>query len=428
MTDGEGRILSVKAGSYAECIDKIKSTYESDYFIKGKRPAKIGGFLGFFGKDGVEVKFTLIPSAVSRSAESSPQRISEKQTEISAALQYGKSALPASGADDFENRKKQVLAATGMLQTVQIKEVLEEVRSLREDISLSKNTEDTANHASFSKITALLEDNEFSSAYIKQIVQRMRKEFTVDKLDDFDAVQDTVVDWIGESISVFVPNYTARPQVIVLVGPTGIGKTTTIAKMAGQLIGSDSTVMPPREIRMITTDNVRIGAKEQLERYGEIMGIPVENPKNEDELKSLLHLYNRGVEYILIDTPGYSPKDYENIARLRKFLNVKNVAVEFYLAVSASTKFSDMCDIIQQYEIFGYRSVIITKFDETDHVGTIISALWEKGKSVSWLATGQSVPRCLEASSVVRFLTQLRGFNINRDRIEEKFLVKKINI
>jgi flagellar biosynthesis protein FlhF len=80
-----------------------------------------------------------------------------------------------------------------------------------------------------------------------------------------------------------------------------------------------------------------------------------------------------------------------------------------------------MREIMQQYETFGYNSVIITKFDETTHVGNIISVLAEKQKPVAYITTGQRVPQDFEQASVVRFLTNLEGFRVNRTRVDELF-------
>ena len=113
--------------------------------------------------------------------------------------------------------------------------------------------------------------------------------------------------------------------------------------------------------------------------------------------------------------------DYENIAKMKKVLDVRNYSVETYLCMSASTKLSDMKEIMQQYEIFGYNSVIITKFDETSHVGNIVCALSDKGKSLTYLTTGQKVPNYFEQASVVRLLSELSGFKMDLKSLEKKF-------
>src|SRR5574344_1598580 len=106
---------------------------------------------------------------------------------------------------------------------------------------------------------------------------------------------------------------------------------------------------------------------------------------------------------------------------MRKLLDSAGKISDIHLAMSATTKSSDMREIMQQYETFGYMSVIVTKFDETAHVGNIISVLDEKKKSLAYVTTGQRVPNDFERASTVRFLTNLEGFRVNRARIDEAF-------
>jgi len=151
------------------------------------------------------------------------------------------------------------------------------------------------------------------------------------------------------------------------------------------------------------------------------MQVPVSKAESSNDIGKLLDTYRNDEDYIIIDTAGYSPKDYENIAKMKKVLDVRNYSVETYLCMSASTKLSDMKDIMQQYEIFGYDSVIITKFDETSYVGNVVCALSDRGKNLTYLTTGQKVPNYFEEATQIRLLTELSGFNIDRKNLEKKF-------
>ena len=102
-------------------------------------------------------------------------------------------------------------------------------------------------------------------------------------------------------------------------------------------------------------------------------------------------------------------------------METKGVIPEVYLTLTAMTKLSDMRDILQQFEVFAYNSVIVTKLDETGCIGNLISVLDEKNKSIAYLTTGQSVPNDIEVASVVKLLMMLNGFKIDRNHIEEKF-------
>jgi flagellar biosynthesis protein FlhF len=128
------------------------------------------------------------------------------------------------------------------------------------------------------------------------------------------------------------------------------------------------------------------------------------------------------LDVMLIDTIGYSPNDYEGIAKMRKILDVPGVKTEIYLAVSATTKTSDVQNILRNYEPFNYCSLIVTKCDETAHVGNIVSALAEKNKTVTYITNGQGVPKHLEEASPAFFLKKLTGFSVDISFVESLFL------
>jgi len=172
---------------------------------------------------------------------------------------------------------------------------------------------------------------------------------------------------------------------------------------------------------MITIDAFRICAKEQLEQIGNIMQIPVSCVVNKLDLKKEISLHNDGTDLFLIDTIGKSPKDSSKIGEMKEILDGAPKNAEYHLVISAGTKTSDIEDIMRQFEPFNYKSVILTKMDETDRIGNIISALAEKRKCVSYITDGQTVPVDIKKATVVRFLINLDGFKVNREKIENRF-------
>jgi flagellar biosynthesis protein FlhF len=151
------------------------------------------------------------------------------------------------------------------------------------------------------------------------------------------------------------------------------------------------------------------------------MGIPVSCVDNYDDLKRSLALYAEEVDLILLDTIGKSPRDAAQLGEMKELLDACGSSGEVHLALAATTKSSDIREILRQFEPFNYRSVIITKLDETIRVGNVVSALAEQGKPVSFITDGQTVPTDIVKASVVRFLINLEGFKIDRDRIEKRF-------
>jgi len=282
-------------------------------------------------------------------------------------------------------------------------------------------TSSEAEHKNITRVKEILEDNEFTRSYIKMIVQKMKQEFRLDELEDFDMVQKKVLRWIGESIPIAPARKTGSSKIVMLVGPTGVGKTTTVAKMGSKIAveyrnNKEKYTYPPR-IRMITADTMRVAAQEQLSRWAEIINVKVDKAENSDDLKQLCDNYTSNSDYIFVDTSGYSPNDFENIARLRKILDVKNLEKTIYLTVIAGVGASDFENIIRNYEAFNFSSIILTKCDETLAFGRVISVLAEQHKNVSWLTTGQEVLNTIEKATPEWFLKKLTGF-----RVDEKYI------
>ncbi len=422
------------APSYREAEDLVTQKYGERATILQRRQKQIGGFLGLFRKDAVEVSGYVSLEPVRSSNAAALQRAIGARRAISAA-QPGtlQSAAPGSGAtrqggggdSSLASAKEQILRAAGVSDSSTMTRILAEIKNLRDDVHRVNGDQGAKNREepeSMAKVRELLEDNEFSQKYIDHIMKKCR-DLSIADLEDCDTVQQRVLEWVSQSISIYENIPRSRPRIVVLVGPTGVGKTTSIAKLAaqhhlGKIDGRSNSV------RIITIDNYRIGAKKQIQTYGEIMNIPVESAENADELKKWLDIYH-DVDMIFVDTIGRSPSEIETLSRMNALLQVCGNQAEIHLAVSACTRSSDLRRIMQQFEPFNYQSVVVTKTDETTSLGTIISNLWEKNKEVSFITNGQSVPHDLSAADRSQFLRRLTGFRVDQDRLEEQYAVSQ---
>jgi len=177
---------------------------------------------------------------------------------------------------------------------------------------------------------------------------------------------------------------------IALVGPTGVGKTTTIAKIASRFVMRNS----PNQIALVTTDCYKIGAQAQLKTFAELMGVPVHVVSSDGEMLSLLSAL-ASKKLILIDTAGISQKDI----RLRQQLTKQRAGVTHirnYLVISAATQLSVMNDIVKSFGEVGLKGCILTKVDEALQLGNVLTVLIEHQLSLSYLSGGQRVPEDLE--------------------------------
>ncbi len=384
--------FTIQARSNREAIEKMKLTYGEDARILTHRSVRLGGFLGLFAAEGVEVTGYL-------SEDGGRKR-----------------------KTDVEEEKKKILETVRKEQTLQI--LLKEIQGLREALDnrpAAPAPQPAEPHPSLRQLEDLLATNEFSPEFIASLKDRARKEFSLDALENYALLQNAVVEWIGEKIEIDAPLRLGgkATRIVIIVGPTGVGKTTTIAKLAA-IYGLGDGRTAARSVRIITIDNYRIAAKQQIETYAEIMRIPVSLVESAADLQKCLALY-QDTGLILVDTIGRSPRDLAKLAEMKEILAACGSQACVYLALSATTKGSDTEEILRQFAPFGFRSVILTKLDETMRIGNIISCLARHRKPVAYLCDGQGVPQDLEEATVLRLLMNMEGFRIDRDTLEKRF-------
>lgn len=376
----------------------VRNKYGDRAKILSRKSIQRNGFLGLFGRKGVEVTgyFSHSPS------RAEPRPSADFEEEKRKILEQGKQEKKSNAALD------EVLS--------ELKELKEQFGNFSENGGAGAHNGDSL-HPTAEHIRELLVANDFTSKYIRGIMQRLRAEFSLEALEDRAAVEHKVVEWIGESIQTYDTEGRGKQEVFVLVGPTGVGKTTTIAKLAA-LRGA----LPEKkdDVRILTIDSYRIGAREQLETYGKIMYIPVHSVETKEDMEKQLAL-NKEADIIFVDTIGKSPKDFVKLGEMNELLRRAAGGGGVHLAVSATTKTSDIYDIMRHFEPFGYESVVLTKLDETGRVGNIISVLNEKGKPLSYITDGQKVPQDISTATPLKLLLYLEGFAVDRAYIEERF-------
>lgn len=406
-------VLKMTGRTLDECKAKLFEKFNNEYTICGKRTMLKGGFLGIGQKEVVEVSYTI------DSEDGGQKNTSAYTPKISSG--NGTDALNAAAAfnktKDELLRTAQITAINAAMNT-RLSQMEDNISKQLKNISFAASEK----HPSIKKIESLLEENEFTFSYISGITEKLQSNFTLDSLDDFKAVERKVVDWIGKTISIAPEKIQRPPHVVVIVGPTGVGKTTTLVKLATKMVSEakrEERRIP--SFAFITTDTMRVGAYEQLASYSTIFQTELEKAETVEDLKKLYDEKRENLDAIFIDTSGYSPNDTENIGKMKAVLDVRGMKPDIHLAVAASTKATDLANIMQNYEQFGYNSVIVTKCDESKQYGNIISVLHEKNKKISYIADGQKVVRDIHRADVVQFLIRLSGFDVDRVHIEDEF-------
>lgn len=186
-------------------------------------------------------------------------------------------------------------------------------------------------------------------------------------------------------------------SVVALVGPTGVGKTTTVAKLA-----AIEAYQKERKIALITLNDNRIGTIAQLDAYGKILDVPVEAASSRKELKESIRRL-KSKDLILIDTPGISPNKIHEINELKGLLEIVN-PIEIHLLIAAGTKEKDFDTIFDKFSIMPIDKLLFTKLDEIIEYGAILNEVVRTKLPVSYFTNGQQVPENIEEASLERLV------------------------
>ena len=190
-------------------------------------------------------------------------------------------------------------------------------------------------------------------------------------------------------------------KIMMLVGPTGVGKTTTIAKLAARFAYKKDVKY---RVGIITVDTYRIGAVEQLMHYAKIMKLGIESVEDPQDFSRAINSLKH-CDYIMIDTAGSSQHDHEKITRLKQLLDAEaHTSIDVSLVLSANTKFEDLRDIYKKFSVLGVDTIIPTKLDETKGFGNIFSLVYENRKPISYFSVGQEVPDDLQPATADFFV------------------------
>ncbi len=205
------------------------------------------------------------------------------------------------------------------------------------------------------------------------------------------ADQEEIIAYLQESIEKrFTQDSTQAFQsqgqkVIVLVGPTGVGKTTTIAKLATQ-----KSVEEGRSVALITADTFRVAAADQLRVFADLLDLPLEVVYTPTEMKKALEKF-QDYDYVYIDTTGRSQKDHDNLKSIHQLIKAASPD-EIHLLLGASTSKSTLLQITEKFSLFEITDVLITKVDEAETVGNLYSLFEKFQLPISYFTNGQNVP------------------------------------
>ncbi len=275
----------------------------------------------------------------------------------------------------------------------------------------SKPSIDGDNHVFVKMLYNVLLENEVQEKYINQVLEDMDKVLrTSHSLDNLlSNVYQKMVLKLGTPTKI-IPGE-RKPKVVFFIGPTGVGKTTTIAKIASKF-----KVEEGKKVGLITADTYRMAAANQLQTYANILGVPLNVIYSADELLDTVKKQtreNEDLEVILVDTIGFSHKNEEQRQDTKKLVNALGgfYDSEVYLVLSATTKYKDLIEIADSYMEFTDFNLIFTKLDETKCIGNIFNLKLYTKASLSYITVGQNVPDDIEILNAQKLVKQLLGGN-----------------
>ncbi|MBT1075240.1 flagellar biosynthesis protein FlhF [Geobacter grbiciae] len=436
-------VKTFEAVDMSEALRKVKAELGPDAMIISSKKEKRGGILGFFSKEVVQVTAGIEMKPRQPAPSQNPYREAQEETlsakemmensmlgplarelkdlrervevltrkEAAAKAQAASQAVPAAPAaekvvpsapadsvpktiqkQDLEEMKKL------LFKTLAAKEAGEEVTPAEKAEVLAKPAAAPADGGKggfkgtlrviMSELHRKGLERGAVRAVMEQVEPEAKKGGTVEALRSFLPNAFTSVIKCAGPVA-FKKN---SPRIVALVGPTGVGKTTTIAKLAAHYALREN-----HRAALITIDNFRVGAVEQLKTYSRIMGVPVEVASTPAELEAAIELHS-DKELILIDTAGRSHKDNEKIEELKGFLESR-FAIEIHLCLAATTRDREILEVVERFGVLPISRVIFTKLDESESYGTIVNAHLRTRFPLSYFTTGQRVPEDLEIAT-----------------------------
>jgi flagellar biosynthesis protein FlhF len=242
-----------------------------------------------------------------------------------------------------------------------------------------------------------------SEPIARGILERVAKRTTGEEAHDRAVVESRIAKEITAMVRIApaIEPHPDLPRVIVAVGPTGVGKTTTLAKLGGIFYEEEQF-----SVAYLTLDNYRVAAAEQLRSYSDIIGVTFEQVASAAELREAVER-NMDKEFILVDTAGRSPYAREAIDELRETLSGLSIDPHLLLHVSAATAPDEMETVIRNFRISERVQLVFTKLDETQRWGGVFAAAVRSGLPVSYCTTGQNVPTDIEPALASRFAEEL---------------------
>ncbi|MFA6822270.1 MAG: flagellar biosynthesis protein FlhF [Geobacter sp.] len=429
-------VKTFQAATMAEALRQVKAELGPDAMILSTKKEKQGGILGFFSKQVVKVTAAIDPH---RPAPPPPAVVRERpERERTAKEEFENSMLAPLARElrelrerveqlsrrEEEQRQRQPEAPAAEEESGKPGEVaginlnniprqdLEEIKKLLlntltrnqgGDVVQTVQWPDSGSGQPSQESPAMAVDGEEVTPLARELERQGIDHEVMDKIiatiNTLPAEQEeqSISGRLGAAFGRLI-KFTGMlrlkknaPRIIALVGPTGVGKTTTTAKLAAMYALNRGS-----KVALVTMDIFRVGAVEQLKTYTKIMGIPLEVASTPKELERAVERH-ADCDLILVDTAGRSHKDTEKLDEMKVFL--EGIQSDIYLCLSATTKDRELEEILKRFSVFEVSKVVFTKLDECESFGCIVNLLLKANLQIAYFTTGQRVPEDIEVAT-----------------------------
>ncbi len=441
------RYVKIKAKTYNEAMMKLKMEHGDDAIPISHKYVKEGGLFNskFLARELVELTAAIPERKTGARTKSSPKSTIDFTVGDNDILKKGvrMEAVPQPPVDPVEPprapdlsaaRFERALAAARAIpeatrpaiasetpETVEIerselsslRKLEKEFHELREslnrmmeakgDVNEKRSAVSCEEESIMRPFMDVLESNDFGRDECRNIIDEVRNSVSRDDLNDRAKIEKSLRDLLKSRIVTSGPfKKGSRKKVLMFIGPTGVGKTTTMAKL-----GAIFALREGYRVSFITIDNYRIAATEQLKKYAEIMKIPVHVVNDQKAFKEIIE--HEKAEIIMVDTSGRSHRNDLKISEIKSYADTIECDFEKILCVSANTKKLDLVNIFKSFDKVNFTSVIMTKVDETAFIGNVLDLADKYKKPIAYYTSGQEVPNDIDIADPEKLVSMMIG-------------------
>jgi flagellar biosynthesis protein FlhF len=396
-----------------EAILKVKMDLGSEAIILNTRKVRKKGIFNLFAKPMVEVLAAIDEDyskkdTYQKEAAVNKNNIVRKEKEVvNPTVESINYATNLQEKYNFDKKEEKISELENKVNSMEfmLKKIYEQMLPAEQKVEIREKQEEIK--LSMTDILQLLYNNliknDVDAEIVKKLIDMVKGRVGPNAgVNDAASVLYNIMEDIMGKPEVIKLREDGKPTVVIFVGPTGVGKTTTLAKIAASF-----SINMKKEVGLITADTYRIAAVEQLKTYAEILGMPATVIYSVGEIKEAIEAYS-SKDIILIDTAGRSHRNKTQFEELKTLITASD-ADEIYLVLSASTSNSNCREIINNYSFLKDYKLIFTKLDDAPASGVILNAKLWTNKTLSYVTTGQSVPDDIEVANIEKLTKLLLG-------------------